>query len=321
MKLIIQIPCFNEEATLGITLNEIPKKFNGVDEVEILIINDGSTDKTVDVARAAGCKHVLSLPRNMGLARAFSFGLKRSIELGADIIVNTDADNQYNSQDIQKLIDPIIQGKADIVIGERPIMAIETFSLLKKILQRFGSWVVRVVSRTNVRDTTSGFRAMSQSAAKKLRVFSNYSYTLETIIQAGHNGLVVASVPIRINKELRKSKLVKNIPDYIRRQALTIGQILLIYKPLRSLFLIGVLSSSIGLFIGLRFLFFWFQDQGQGHVQSLILAAILFIMGFTAFIGGLLAEVISVNRKLLEELNLRMWTLEQKDQDIKNKEK
>lgn len=310
MKLIIQIPCFNEEATLPITVRELPKTLKGIDKIEVMVIDDGSTDKTVNIARDLGCDHVLRLPRNVGLARAFSAGLRRAIALGADIIVNTDADNQYCAADIQKLVDPIVSGEADMVVGERPIMQIESFSYLKKLLQRLGSWVVRISSRTKVIDATSGFRAFNRNAAMRLRVFSNYSYTLETIIQAGHNGLSVVSVPIRTNGELRKSRLVRSIRDYIRRQTLTIGQIFLIYRPLRSLFMLGFCSSVLGLVIALRFIIFMFQGHGEGHVQSLILAAILFIMGFVAFVSGLLAEVISVNRKLLEEVNLRLWEVE-----------
>jgi glycosyltransferase involved in cell wall biosynthesis len=310
MKLVIQIPCLNEEKHLPVTLADLPKSIPGIDVIEVLIIDDGSTDNTVEVARAHGVQHVVSFPRNRGLARAFTAGIEGCLRAGADIIVNTDADNQYVGADIEKLVAPILANKADMVIGARPIMEIAHFSPIKKFLQRLGSWAVRAASGTTVQDAPSGFRAISRQAATQLKVFNDYTYTLETIIQAGRKGFAVASVPIRTNGDLRPSRLVRSIPSYVRRSLVTIVRIFITYRPFRFFFTLGAFSFFVGFLIGLRFLFYYFQEEVSGHTQSLILAAVLMIVGFMVSISGLLADIISVNRRLLEEMSSRLWTLE-----------
>ena len=311
-KLIIQIPCYNEEATLGVTLSALPRKISGVDAVEWLIIDDGSTDKTIDVARAHGVDHIVRLPRHQGLARAFIAGLEASLTAGADLIVNVDADNQYCADDIPQLIAPILAGQADIVVGARPISEIEHFSPVKKLLQRLGSWVVRLASNTDIPDAPSGFRAMSRDAAMRLHVFNEYTYTLETIIQAGQKGMVVTSVPIRTNKDLRPSRLVTSIPNYIRRQVLTLLRIFMTYRPFRFFAVPGIALFSLGMLIGLRFLYFYVTQASAGHIQSLILAALLMGMGSFLAIVGLLADLISVNRQLLERVDWRVQRIEER---------
>ena len=311
VKLIIQIPCYNEEATLGITLSALPRHVSGVDTVEWLIIDDGSTDKTVEVAKAHGIDHIVSLSRHLGLASAFVAGLEASLAAGADIIVNADADNQYSADDIPHLIAPIVAGRADIVIGSRPISTTAHFSPIKKFLQGLGSWVVRIASKTDIPDAPSGFRAMSRDAAMQLHVFNEYTYTLETIIQAGQKGMVVTSVPIRTNEDLRPSRLFKSIPSYIQRQVLTILRVFMTYKPFRFFAVPGVILFSLGMLIGLRFLYFYLTKAGAGHIQSVILAALLMGMGFFLAIVGLLADLISVNRKLLEKVDWRAQKIEE----------
>jgi len=310
-KLIIQIPCYNEEATLGITLSALPRHVSGVDTVEWLIIDDGSTDKTIEVAKAHGIDHIVSLSRHLGLASAFVAGLEASLAAGADIIVNADADNQYFADDIPHLIAPIVAGRADIVIGSRPISTTAHFSPIKKFLQGLGSWVVRIASKTDIPDAPSGFRAMSRDAAMQLHVFNEYTYTLETIIQAGQKGMVVTSVPIRTNEDLRPSRLFKSIPSYIQRQILTILRVFMTYKPFRFFAVPGVILFSLGMLIGLRFLYFYLTKAGAGHIQSVILAALLMGMGFFLTIVGLLADLISVNRKLLEKVDWRAQKIEE----------
>lgn len=305
IKLIIQIPCYNEEATLGITLNALPRKLPGVDVIETLVIDDGSTDRTVEVARRYGVDYVVHMGRNQGLAKAFMAGIQECLRAGADIIVNTDADNQYNADDIPRLIEPVINGQADMVVGERPIADIQHFSLIKKMLQKLGSWAVRVASNTNIPDAPSGFRAYSRHAAMSLNVFNNYTYTLETIIQAGQKGMAVTSVPVRVNEELRPSRLVKSIPSYIQRSIITILRIFMTYKPFKFFLIPGLISFGIGVLIGLRFLFFWLTGNGSGNVQSLILAGVLLGAGFQMILVGWLADLISVNRLILEELQLK----------------
>ena len=311
VKLIIQIPCYNEEATLGITLSALPRQVSGVDTVEWLIIDDGSTDKTIEVAKAHGIDHVVSLSRHLGLASAFVAGLEASLAAGADIIVNADADNQYFADDIPHLIAPIVAGRAEIVIGSRPISTTAHFSPIKKFLQGLGSWVVRIASKTDIPDAPSGFRAMSRDAAMQLHVFNEYTYTLETIIQAGQKGMVVTSVPIRTNEDLRPSRLFKSIPSYIQRQILTILRVFMTYKPFRFFAVPGVILFSLGMLIGLRFLYFYLTKAGAGHIQSVILAALLMGMGFFLTIVGLLADLISVNRKLLEKVDWRAQKIEE----------
>ena len=310
-KLIIQIPCYNEEATLGITLSALPRQVPGVTTVEWLIIDDGSTDKTVEVAKAYGVDHIVSFPRHQGLASAFVAGLEASLAAGADIIVNADADNQYSADDIPRLIAPIVERRADIVIGSRPISTTAHFSPIKKFLQGLGSWVVRIASKTDIPDAPSGFRAMSRDAAMRLHVFNEYTYTLETIIQAGQKGMIVTSVPIRTNEDLRPSRLFKSIPSYIQRQILTILRVFMTYKPFRFFAVPGVILFGLGMLIGLRFLYFYLTKAGAGHVQSLILAALLMGMGFFLAIVGLLADLISVNRKLLEKVDWRAQKIEE----------
>lgn len=310
-KLIIQIPCYNEEDTLATTLSELPRSLPGVDIVEWLVIDDGSIDQTVEVAKNCGVHHIVRLPQNAGLARAFTVGLDACIRAGADIIVNTDADNQYCAADIPKLIQPILLGQAEIVVGSRPISRIQHFSPVKKQLQYLGSWVVRLASGTDIPDAPSGFRAMSRSAALQLNVFNNYTYTLETIIQAGQKGIPIASVPIRVNGQTRPSRLVKSIPSYLRRSALTILRIFVTYRPFRAFVTPGLIIMALGMLLNFRFLYFYLIGQGDGHVQSLILAATLLGIGFLLCIFGLLADLISVNRKLLEKLDWRIRRLEE----------
>jgi glycosyltransferase involved in cell wall biosynthesis len=311
-KVIIQVPCYNEEDALGITLAELPRMLPGVDRVEWLIIDDGSRDKTIEIAKAGGVDHVVRLPYHQGLAKAFLAGLDGCLKAGADIIVNTDADNQYCAADIPRLIAPILAGKAEIVVGARPIGQIEHFSPLKKLLQKFGSWVVRLASRTQIPDAPSGFRAMSRNAAMQLHVFNEYTYTIETIIQAGQKGMTITSVPIRTNEDLRPSRLVKSIPSYIRRSLLTILRIFVTYRPFQFFAAQAVLVFSAGFLIGLRFLYHFAKGDGDGRVQSLILAALLMGIGFSLGVVGLLADLIAVNRQLLEKLDWRMQMLEEK---------
>lgn len=306
MKLIIQIPCYNEESTLGITLADLPKKIEGIDEIHVLIIDDGSTDKTLEVARQNGVENFVVLPQNVGLAKAFLAGLTKSLELGADIIVNTDADNQYCADDIEKIIRPIIEKQADIVIGARPIQNIKHFSPVKKALQKLGSCVMRLVSSTNIADATSGFRAFSRNAALQINVFDNYTYTLETIIQAKAKGLEIISVPIRVNGELRESRLIKNIFDYIKRSIFTMIRMFIVYRPFRFFALIGLMFLIPGILLGIRFLYFYLNHQGSGHIQSLILAAVLILTGVQIGLMAVFADLQSVNRKLLEDIQTRL---------------
>jgi glycosyltransferase involved in cell wall biosynthesis len=311
LKLIIQIPCYNEAATLGIALAALPREVPGFDKVEWLIIDDGCTDNTVEVALANGVDHVVRHTRNQGLARGFMNGLQACLEHGADVIVNTDADNQYNADDIPALTRPILEGKADIVIGARPIAAIEHFSPIKKLLQKLGSWVVRVASKTSIPDAPSGFRAMSRSAARRLTVFSDYTYTLETIIQAGQKNMAITSVPIRVNGDLRPSRLVKSIASYIQRSIVTIIRVFVIYRPFRFFASIGLTLFLLGFIIGLRFLYKWLTVDYDGHIQSLILASSLLIIGFHTILIAFVADLLSANRKLMEEI--RSLTLENRD--------
>lgn len=313
MKLIIQIPCYNEALTLPQTLRELPRQLDGVDTVEWLIIDDGSTDGTAEAARRCGAHHVVRLAGHQGLARAFAAGIEACLKQGADIIVNTDADNQYCAADIPLLIGPIIRGEADIVVGARPVGEIAHFSLTKKFLQRLGSWAVRAVSGTDVPDVTSGFRALSRGAALRLNVFSNYTYTLETIIQAGRSNMVVTSVPIRINPPLRETRLIKSIPDYIKKSVVTILRVFILYKPLRFFVYSGAIVFVAGFLLGVRFLIAYLMGQGAGHIQSLILAAVLLIMGFQLVILGLVADLIATNRRLLEDLQYRLRNAEMRN--------
>ena len=310
MKLIIQIPCYNEAETLEVALNDLPKQIDGIDEIEYLIINDGSKDNTVEVAKNWGVHYVVNFKCNKGLAKGFMAGLDACLRQGADIIVNTDADNQYCGADIEKLVRPILDGKADIVIGERPIDDTEHFSPLKKKLQHIGSWTVRVASKTDVPDAPSGFRAYSRQAALKMNVVNEYTYTLETIVQAGRNKMAITSVPIRTNPELRKSRLFNSMFGYIKKSMLTIIRAFMMYKPLRFFTIIGSVIFLIGLILGIRFLVFVFMGESGGHIQSLILASTLLLLGFQTIIYGLQADLIASNRKLLEDIQERVRRLD-----------
>jgi glycosyltransferase involved in cell wall biosynthesis len=318
-KLIIQIPCYNEEETLGITLATLPRELPGVDTVEWLIVNDGSTDRTVEVAQANGVDHIVNFRHNQGLAKAFLAGIEACLKADADIIVNTDADNQYCADDIPKLIEPILLGKAEIVVGARQIKQIKHFSPTKKFLQKFGSWVVRVASNTSILDAPSGFRAFSREAALRLNVFNDYTYTLETIIQSGQKGMAITSVPIRTNRYLRPSRLVKSIPSYVKRSLLTILRIFMTYKPLRFFVILGSIPFTLGSLLGIRWLILYFAGTPRAHVPSLILAAILILIGFQLWMLGLVADLMAVNRKILEDIQLRLRRFEvdsQRDQQF-----
>lgn len=315
MKMIIQIPCFNEEKTLPETYADIPRKIEGVDVVEVLIIDDGSSDRTAEVARGLGVEHIVSYVGNKGLAYAFMAGINASLSLGADIIVNTDADNQYNAADIPKLIRPIIDKKADIVVGERPIDETEHFSKRKKRLQHIGSAVVRLASNTSIPDAPSGFRAYSREAAMRINVINEYTYTLETIIQAGRNRLMIASVPIRTNPETRKSRLFKSMRVYISRSVGVIFRSFMMYRPLAFFGSLGAILLLIGVLIGVRFLVYYIGGDGAGHIQSLILASSLSIVGVLTMVIGLLADIISANRKLLEDVQYRLRKMEYESRD------
>lgn len=306
MKLIIQIPCLNEAETLEIALNDLPKHIDGIDEIEYLIINDGSVDNTVEVARNWGVHHIVSFKRNKGLAKGFMAGIDACLKNGADIIVNTDADNQYCGEDIEKLVRPILEGKADIVIGERPIDDTEHFSPLKKKLQHFGSYIVRKASKTDIPDAPSGFRAFSREAAMHINVMNNYTYTLETIVQAGRSSWAITSVPIRTNGELRKSRLFHSMGAYVKRSMITIIRAYMMYRPLTFFSVLGLIPFTGGFLIGVRFLIYWLKGSGSGHVQSLIFASTLMLLGFMTFIVGLQADVIANNRKILEDIQYRI---------------
>ncbi len=306
MKLIVQIPALNEEETLPETIKDIPREIPGIDKVEILVIDDGSTDRTSQIARECGADHVIRFKVNQGLARGFMVGLQTALHLGADIIVNTDADNQYYGGDIPKLIQPILDGKADIVIGDREVGSVKHFSFTKKFLQKAGSWVVRVASETRIPDAPSGFRAFSREAALRTNIISGYTYTLETIIQAGHNRLAVAHIPIRTNPKTRESRLISSIWRYIWISASTIIRTYAMYRPLRFFSTIGIIMFFGGVFISARYLYYMFMGAGAGHIQSLILAAVLMMLGFQIIVIGLISDLIAANRRLSEEIVYRL---------------
>jgi glycosyltransferase involved in cell wall biosynthesis len=313
MKLIIQIPCLNESETLAITLADLPREVEGFDSVEWLIIDDGSADGTADVARRNGVHHVVRHPVNRGLAVGFMSGLEACLRLGADVIVNTDADNQYCGADIPKLTVPILAHEADIVIGARPIEQTEHFSFIKKKLQRLGSWAVRVASKTDVIDAPSGFRAISREAAMRLNVFNAYTYTLETIIQAGQSNLRIVSVPVRTNGDLRPSRLVKSISSYVRRSLVTIFRVFVIYRPLTLFVYVGSIFLVAGLVAGGRFLYYYLAEGGEGHIQSVVLASLCVTLGMLLFMMGLIGDLIATNRKLLEKISYKLSLIERKD--------
>jgi glycosyltransferase involved in cell wall biosynthesis len=309
-KLIIQIPCLNEAETLPGTLGDLPRTLPGIDRIEVLVIDDGSRDGTSDVARAHGVQHVVRFRRRKGLAAAFMAGIDAALKVGADFIVNTDADNQYVGEDIAKLIEPLVRGEADIVIGDRNIQALSEMSAQKKRLQRLGSWVVRQVSGTQVPDTTSGFRAYTREAALRMTIVSEFSYTLESIIQAGKRRMAIAHVPIRTNPRVRPSRLFDSVWSYLKASAATIVRIYAMYEPLKVFSYIGALIFMAGAALVVRFLYYYVTGTGMGHVQSLILSAVLMIVGFQVLLIGLVSDVISGNRKLLEDLVYRIRSLE-----------
>lgn len=309
MKLIIQIPCLNEAQTLPITLAALPRSVPGFDSVEWLIIDDGSRDNTIEVAKAHGVDHVVRHAGNKGLARAFMSGIDACLRFGADVIVNTDADNQYNADDIPALVLPIVKGQAELVVGARPISTIGHFSPIKKLLQKLGSWAVRVASKTDIPDAPSGFRAISRAAAQQLIVFNDYTYTLETIIQAGQKNITITSVPIRVNADLRESRLVKSIPSYIKRSIVTIVRIFIIYRPFCFFGTIGVVLFGAGFLIGVDFLVKYFSGDGQGHIQSLILASVLLGIGFQTILIAFVTDLLSANRRLLEDIRFKTANL------------
>jgi glycosyltransferase involved in cell wall biosynthesis len=310
MKLIIQIPCLNEEATLPETIAALPRQIEGVNEVELLVIDDGSTDRTVEVARECGVEHIVRLTNNRGLAAAFQAGLDACLKLGADLIVNTDADNQYHAGDIPALLAPILTGRADLVVGDRGVASEESFSPVKRMLQRFGSWVIGRASGIPTPDATSGFRALSREAALRTLVLSRYSYTLETLIQAGASRIPTIFVPVRTNPPTRPSRLMRSIPDYLAHSAVTIVRAYAMYQSLRVFFTIGGVLLLVGLGLGVRYLHFVSIGQGAGHIQSVILAAVLLIAGFQVLLIGLVADLIGFNRRILEEINYRVRKME-----------
>ncbi len=306
MKLIIQIPCYNETESLPETVAQLPRQIDGVDEVEFLVIDDGSSDATVETARACGVDHVLSLPHHSGLATAFAVGLEACLRLGADLIVNTDADNQYNAADIPLLVRPLLRGEAEMVIGDRGVATLQTFSPLKRRLQVIGSQVVSRAAGLDVPDATSGFRAMTRDVALHTIVLSDYSYTLETIIQAGNRSTRVISVPVRTNPPKRPSRLMTDMGQYLKHSSATIIRSYTMYRPLRVFSTVGTIFSLLGLALAIRFLVFYFQGIGGGHIQSLVLAAVLLIVGFQTWLIGLLADLVGKNRRLMEEVLWRV---------------
>lgn len=311
MRIIIQIPCYNEEATLSQTVRDLPRSLPGVDEVEYLVIDDGSSDRTAEVAYQLGVHHIRRHPRNMGLARAFQTGLEEALKAGADVIVNTDADNQYRGDDIARLIQPILEGRADIVVGDRGVGTVPGFSPLKRRLQQWGSWIVQQAAGVTIPDATSGFRAFSREAALRLTVLSDYTYTLETLIQAGARRMTVVYVPVRTNPQTRESRLIRSVPSFLALSAVAILRFYAMYRSLRVFMTMGMLLLGGGMALGLRFLYFFLTGSGvAGHVQSLILAAILTIVGFQVCLIGLIADLISSNRKMLEETLYRVRRLE-----------
>ncbi len=305
MKLIIQIPCYNEERTLPATIADLPRSLPGIDVVEYLIIDDGSKDRTVEVACSLGVHHVVRHRHNRGLAAAFQSGIEAALALGADIIVNTDGDNQYVGADIGKLVEPILTGKAEIVVGDRGVSTHAEFSPLKRFLQRMGSWVVEKAAGVPIPDATSGFRAFGREAAMHLTVLSEYTYTLETLIQAGARRMKVTFVPIRTNPKVRESRLIRNIPSFLLLSAVAILRFYTMYRPLRVFMMTGGILLGAAVVLGVRFLYFYAIGRGVGHVQSLILAAVLSIVGFQVGLIGLVADAVSMNRKMTEEMLYR----------------
>lgn len=319
MKLIIQIPCYNEGETLRIALDALPRSIEGIDKIEYLIIDDGSVDNTVSEARDWGVNYIVHFCKNKGLAKGFMAGIDACLRNGADIIVNTDADNQYNADDIEKLVRPILEGKADMVVGARPIDETADFSALKKKLQHVGSWTVRVASGTEIPDAPSGFRAFSREAALRLNVINQYTYTLETIIQAGYNKIPLESVPVRTNPELRKSRLFHSMFGYIKKSSVTILRSYLMYRPLKFFGILGTIFNIAGLAFAVRYIIYKSMGEGSGHVQSVIIMGVLFMIGIISYLLGLQADVIAANRKLIEDVQYHARRSEYDISEIKEK--
>ncbi|HVE72282.1 MAG TPA: glycosyltransferase family 2 protein [Thermoanaerobaculia bacterium] len=310
MKLIVQIPAFNEEATIAQALREIPKKIDGVTSIETLVIDDGSTDNTAEAARKAGATHILQLKTHRGLSAAFVAGIDAALRLGADVIVNTDADNQYAGADIARLVAPIAKGSAEVVIGDREVAKSPHMSGVKRVLQRVGSWTVGKASGLSVADVTSGFRAFSREAAMQINVFNPFTYTLETVIQAGNRNLGVQSVTVRTNAPTRPSRLYRGMGTYMRKSIATIFRIYTVYRPLKTFFAIGSLLMFLGVALGARFLWYFAQGDRDGHIQSLILAAVFLVTGFQTWLIALVSDLIAVNRRLTEDVLIRVKKLE-----------
>lgn len=310
LTLVVQIPCHNEAETLPNVLADIPASMAGFGRIIALVIDDGSTDATAAIARAAGAE-VVRLPVQRGLARAFLAGLDRAVALGADVVVNTDGDHQYRGADIPALVAPIVHGEADLVVGTRPVQTIRSFSPLKKLLQRIGSAATRFISGTTVEDAPSGFRAMNREAALRLHVFNRYTYTVETLIQAGRKGMRVASVPVEVNPVTRPSRLVRGTAGYVTRQLNVMVRVFVTYKPFRFFAIPGIVSFGLGSVLLMRFLYFYFTEGGSGHIQSVIVGALLAGMGLFLVSVGLLADLVAVNRQLLEDVEWRIRRMEQ----------
>jgi glycosyltransferase involved in cell wall biosynthesis len=313
--LIVQIPCFNEEETIGSVLEEIPREVWGIDRVEVLVVDDGSKDASIEEAKKAGADHVVSFSENRGLARTFEAGLDAALKLGADIIVNIDADGQYKGEDIPVLIKPIIEGSADVVVGDRGIINDKDYPTIKKALQIVGSRTVRFLSNTETIDATSGFRAYSREAAQKIHLISDFTYTLESLIQAGSYNLRVKSVPISVRKVKRPSRLFSSMREYLFKSAVTIIRVYSMFEPIKVFFAIGGIIFTSGFGIGMWFLFYYFTEGGKGHVQMLILAAVLMIIGFQVLVMGLLADLIASNRKLIADVLFRIKRIEHDKQN------
>ena len=319
MKLIIQIPAYNEEKTIATTIKELPRTIDGISSIETLLIDDGSDDATIDVARKAGITHVVRVLNHRGLSTAFTTGIDAALRLGADIIVNTDADNQYKGSDIAKIVRPILDGFAEVVIGDRGLKATPHMGGVKKLLQRLGSWSVGRAAGIHIPDVTSGLRAFSREAAFQINVFNPFTYTLETIIQAGNRNLGVVAVPIGTNAPTRPSRLYSGIAHYLRKSAVTIFRIYTLYKPLKTFTSIAAIFLTFGLILGIRFLVYFFNGNSDGHVQSLILAAILLIVGFQTFLIGLVSDLIAVNRRISEEILIRTKKMAGGEREVRSR--
>ncbi len=319
MKLIIQIPCYNEANNLESVIDDLPSKISGIDNIEILVIDDGSTDGTVALAKRLGVQHIVSSNKNKGLAYTFHLGLEACIKHKADIIVNTDGDNQYNGLDIPKLVEPILANRVDIVVGDRGGYDNKHFSFFKRTLQVFGSYIISKATGLDVKDSVSGFRAISRSAAQQINIVSEFSYTIEMLIQASAKKLNVISIPIRTNKKTRESRLFSSIPHFLRMSISTLIRIYTMYKPLRVFFVVGSIMTVVGLIPIVRFLYFFMIGSGDGHIQSLLLGSTLLILGFLTLIVGFVADLVSFNRKLMEKLLYRIEKLEERLANDKSK--